>query len=650
MINSKRVLDLLAYGIALIGFVPLFPYLDPLSRLFFPAALVFGFLADRKTFRTAAWISTATSLIFFAYYGVSVSRDNLVGPVVNLLVILLSVRLFSEKTARNYLQIFAISLLAFAGSSLFTVSPLFLVYLFLMLLLIAVSLVLLTYYSNSSDPYVSRRGLKKILSTALIMPIASLPLLLVFFFILPRTQFPLWNFLAVSGAAVTGMSDTVVPGSSPVVGEAKNVAFRANCERLPKEQTYWRGIVLNAIENNAWVRRPIPPGEEGGVTKGRTIRQTIYPEPGRTSYLVALNIPRGISGIRSSGDRDFTFTARGGGSGRIKYDAQSVLSDTIVANRGIDRRFYLTVPERQPGRLVDLGESIARRGKSDEEKLTLLESEFLSARLAYATTGLPVGASALESFLFEKKRGHCELFASSFALLLRLAGVPSRLVGGYLGGEYNDLGGYYVVTDSMAHVWVEAYIQGKGWVTIDPSRLAADFPGAREPGKRSLASRLGMALDAFSYYWNVSVINYDLERQFRLIRDSGIAVKALNLKRLAVLTLYCGGVLLTVLAAGYAVKRWRTGTAEEKLLKRFTKKIAREYGIMIVPETGLHDLSGKLADPLVTRFVALYGSAVYHDRRLGPDELRELDSILRDIKGSGRRLAGAASETSGKTS
>ena len=221
MVSIKTVLNFLAYGISLLGFIPLFPYLESVPRMVFPAALVCGVLADRNRYRIHPWLPNVISLLFFVFYAAQFTRENLVGPAVNLLVILLAVRLFSEKTARNYLQIFALSLFSFTSSSLFNLSPVFLVYLFLILVLIAVSLVILTFYSTSSEPIVSPRGLKKILSVALLMPVAALPLMFFLFMILPRTQFPLWNFLNIAGAKVTGFSEKVEPGSASAVGDSK---------------------------------------------------------------------------------------------------------------------------------------------------------------------------------------------------------------------------------------------------------------------------------------------------------------------------------------------------------------------------------------------------------------------------------------------
>src|SRR6185369_3467324 len=146
----------------------------------------------------------------------------------------------------------------------------------------------------------------------------------------------------------------------------------------------------------------------------------------------------------------------------------------IGQRKSINRQFYLQLPDRLPSRVMSLVSEIVRTGKDDQARVEFLESYFRNGGYRYSTKDLATGDRALEQFLFEKKQGHCEFFASSFALLLRAAGVPCRLVGGYLGGEYNELGGYYLITNDKAHVWVEAFIEGSGWMRIDPSSFAAN--------------------------------------------------------------------------------------------------------------------------------------------------------------------------------
>jgi transglutaminase-like putative cysteine protease len=630
MVRIRTVLNSLAYGIALLGFVPLFPYLETVPRLVFPAALAIGVVADRKERTVKAWLPTVASMLFFFLYATRFSRNDLVGPAVNLLVILLGVRLFCEKSARNCLQIYALAIFSLAGSSLFSLSALFLCYFIPMVLLIAVSLVLLTFESTSASRAVSRSSLDKIVSVAMVLPVGSLPLIFLFFFILPRTQYPLWSFLNVGGAKGTGFSERVAPGSAPAVEEGRNAAFRVSCARLPQSDLYWRGIVLNSFEGNAWVRREPAGPEERVAGKGEAVRQTIFPEPGRASYLLVLNVPRTVSGIRYLSAPDRSYQRKGAPSGHEKYEAESVPGAALTVKKGGVSGLYLQLPADVPERMVTLGKTIAGRAGSDARKVALLEEYFQGARLSYGTTGLPVGKEPLAEFLFDKKRGNCEFFASSFALLLRSVGVPARLVGGYYGGNYNELGGYYLITEDMAHVWVEAFVAGKGWVTVDPSRWAVNFSGVSEKRKRE-GRTISMVLDALGYYWNQTVINYDLERQMRMISSANSGLKRLKVPARLRQVLLHAGVLVAIVAGALVFLCWKRVTPEERVLRAFLRKVKREYGVEVSRTTGLHGLAAALGDPSAGRFVEIYAAALYSDRKLSAGELRELKVLVEGV-------------------
>jgi hypothetical protein len=130
----------------------------------------------------------------------------------------------------------------------------------------------------------------KILFVSLIMPLVSIPVLLVFFFILPRTQYPLWNFLNTAGQKVAGFSESVEPGSTAGVGSVKTVAFRVQSPRLAANELYWRGIVLNSIRDNRWVRSKKPFPENSYVNRGKEIKQIIFPEPNSSQFIILLNV------------------------------------------------------------------------------------------------------------------------------------------------------------------------------------------------------------------------------------------------------------------------------------------------------------------------------------------------------------------------
>jgi transglutaminase-like putative cysteine protease len=631
MIRVDTILNLLAYGAALLGYAALFPSLETLPRILLPLALLYGSFADRRGRALPAWLVTASALGLFVFYAVQVGRQNLVLPVTQLLVVFLAVRLASGKSFRNYLQIFALALFTLAASALFTLSAAFLVYLLLLLLVIGVALVFLTCYAVDASTVFTLPQLRKMAGVALFMTLLALPLMLFFFFILPRTQYPLWHFLNQAAGRTAGLADRVTPGSAASVGALNGVVFRATAPPLPKNRLYWRGIVLNSYERNSWSRREPPVVEVNVPTGKELLTQTIYPEPGQGLYLVSLNYPRRIGGIRENAAADLVHSRSSAGFRRGKYEAVSTPGDTLVTPRGINRDFYLATPRELSSRVAALGREVAKR-KDDESRIAWLEEYFSTRKFLYATSDLPVSGDPLDEFLFSKKRGNCEFFASAAALLLRLGGVPTRLVGGYYGGSYNDMGGYYVVTEDLAHVWVEAHVAGRGWVTIDPSSWAANAELLRRGQEVGVVRRLQLTLDALSYFWNLTVINYDFDRQFQLLNGANDRLKGAlamtpPLRGLAVGTLAVVSVLMLLVAG-----RYLRCSREERLLRMLRRRVARTTGQPLSPAMGLHDVAKLLDHPAINRFVDLYGGIVYRDRKLTAEEFRLLRRLLEESR------------------
>ena len=622
MVRIRVVLAALTVCIALVGYLPLQPYLDPFARGFFPLSLAFGLYLHGRKASLPARILTPLALLLFVYFASGFSMERLIQITADLLVVFLGIRMLGERSGRNCLQVFALSLFCLAASSLYNLSALFLVYLLLLLLLFAVSLVVLTFHAHDNEIALGQSELKKVLGVSCLMPVASLPILLVLFVLLPRTQYPLWDFLNRAAPRATGFSDKVDPGGSSSVSEVKSVVLRAVCAKLPDRKLYWRGIVLNGFSDNAWVRLPTPPEERPRVERG-VVHQEIYPEPSPTPYLMALNIPCSVSGLRLRESEDTVFAAQRPLDRRVKYQAESILSEAIPVQGGIDRDFYLRLPRTVSERLRAKGRELAASGPGVPEKLRLVERFFRGQRLAYARVGLPTGPDPIDAFLFSQKRGNCEFFASSCATLLRLAGVPARLVGGYRGGSYNEMGGYYLVTEDMAHVWVEAYQEGRGWLSVDPSAWAIGFDRGQGTGRR-----LGLYVDAVGFYWNKAVIGYDLEKQLGLLRTAGNKARNLHLPVGWWRPLLRLMPALLPLAAVLAWYRSRVTSEEERLVRRFLRAVHRRYPEAEVERRGLFQLAAGIDDPLIGEFVEIYGGALYRDRCLRPDELARLKALV----------------------
>ncbi len=149
---------------------------------------------------------------------------------------------------------------------------------------------------------------------------------------------------------------------------------------------------------------------------------------------------------------------------------------------------------------------------------------WLSTELQY-TTDLPRpsgdDSNLVDEFMFEWKRGHCEYFATSMVVLLRGLGIPARIVNGFLGGDYNDIGEFYTVRQANAHSWVEVYFPGPdgGWIQFDPTPGGGALPRAS-----GWLDRLNMAIDSMKLMWFRWVVEYDLEKQFSFFRDTARSI------------------------------------------------------------------------------------------------------------------------------
>jgi protein-glutamine gamma-glutamyltransferase len=160
-------------------------------------------------------------------------------------------------------------------------------------------------------------------------------------------------------------------------------------------------------------------------------------------------------------------------------------------------------------------------------------------------------------FLFDRKKGHCEYFASAFVVLARAAGIPTRQVNGFLGGEWNEYQGYVAVRAGDAHSWAEVFFPGKGWVTFDPTPSS---PGGQlGRGGTGWRAKLGRFVDTLRFQWSKWVIEYDLVAQLSLFKDIGRALKtAAGTVRDAIVSVLAYWPALAGLAAAIAAfVAWR---------------------------------------------------------------------------------------------
>jgi len=630
MSNLQRILIWLLYGAALLALLPVFPFVALWVQIFLLVGLIGGLLRTRirwsQMFSRLAMLVTSVAVVVS---GVQLTMAEVALPLVQVLCILLAARLASEKTPRNMLQTFVLSLALLAASSLLTLDMIYLLYLALMVLILSTSLVLLSFVHIDPGMSLTAHALKGLRAFLLVIPVTTLILMAMLFFVLPRTPTPLWDIVGQEGTATAGMNDQVRPGSfSDLVGTGE-IAFRAETVELPTQQLYWRGIVLDEFDGQVWRRSNRQPREQFNRGEGAGHEVVIFAEPKSDSYLVTLERSDRLQGVSHRSESDGVFVRQRQDYKRTTYRSAwwpqgiATLGDSVAD-------FYLAVPERLSPLVRQAAAVIKADNLGFTERVAGLEGFFLQQQLSYSAENLLQTNTPLATFLFDSRRGYCEHFASAFAVMLRLLDVPARLVGGYLGGTYNNFGKFYLVTENRAHVWVEALNDEGEWVRIDPSRLAVNSEQAFSAAVTGRSYLQNLA-DALFHSWTRRVLNYDVQQQFQLLREASGKLALLRQITIPLLSV----VVLLVVFFFVVTFVWlqRRGTQGKGLLHSYLRQVARCAGLKrLPPELGLYQLAALSGHPLCREFAECYGAVLYGEKRLAPDDRQRLREIVRQLK------------------
>ncbi len=637
VIRIEDAVKVLTYLTGAIGFLSVAPHVPP---LFTAGVACFYFLSAVMEYRNMRfiprWVLTVIAAAFIIFTLVRLRMDNFVIPAIEALSVLLVIKLFEEKKFRDYMQIYMLSVFLLAGAALLSLDMVFLAYFAVLLLLSSTALVLLAYYSQDRDLELEAASVGKIISKSLLIPLVAAPLTVILFIVLPRTSYPLLDFLnRGGGAATTGFTSQVRLGTVSGIQEDTAIIFRAGMEKINDDSLYWRGIVLDYFDGASWKSSQKAKENVSAfpVLAGRRIVQTIYIEPYGNKYFFALDKPMNISLQRIQRQSDLTFSQAGNISRRIKYYAWSSLSEA-AQEKDIDRKIYLQLPGKadKKGRVGELARSFSVKNNAEATVRAML-SFLKNGNYRCALKKLPVTSHPIEDFLFNYRYGNCEYFASAMAVMLRMDGIPSRLVGGYRGGYYNEMGKYYLVPQSDAHVWVEAYIDNKGWIRADPTPVDGntDF-------SKGMLFTIRLLLDSLNYAWNASVINYDVERQLSLLNSlrAGIKRPALHFMlrkediiRYVLLICITGSLLYT-----FFVFLSRRKAPAEYILRLFLRKTGK-LGYVKMKSEGLEEFAMRIDDEekreTVSAFVKEFERYYYRDAEIKPETSKRLRQMIKAI-------------------
>lgn len=369
------------------------------------------------------------------------------------------------------------------------------------------------------------------------------------FFAIPRFGSGYFHRAARS-TSLSGFSDSIRLGGIGTIQLDPAVVMRVRVKGDPTvlKGSKWRGVTLDYFDGRSWSKRargaPVNYGSgrdfriQEPAASGITVDYHVWLEPSATSYLFTVAQILHLRGQLTPLFRDpadDSFTARAHPSRRLAYDAISRLPLPGGAAQEAElspaeRPSYLQLPLLDP-RIYDLAVDSGGAAGSSEEKARRIE-QYLQTNYSYSLEQAQLeNPQPLAAFLLQSRRGHCEYFASSMVVLLRVLRVPARIVNGFQAGEYNEIGENYVIRGRDAHSWVEVWIQGSGWIPFDPT------PASAEPFLRSrLSVVLGHYLDAFELFWAEWVVGYDDVIQVSLFRD--LQDKAAHLSSLGQQSLY----------------------------------------------------------------------------------------------------------------
>jgi len=444
---------------------------------------------------------------------------------------------------------------------------------------------------------------------AAVLLLQAIPLMLVLFVLFPRVQGPLWG-LPQDAYASSGLDDKMSPGSLSKLSLSDAVAFRVMFNGNPplREQMYWRGPVLWEFDGQTWT-----PGRAASSKVAQLdslsgpIDYTVTLEPHNKTWLFALEMPTSVS-IPAGMTYDLQLRQKSPVNARLRYDVHSQLGYRANAEEEpFQLRRALLLPRGLNPRARQLAAEWRTSGGSDEAIMRAALRNFSQQGFSYTLEPPPLpGFNAIDDFLFETRQGFCEHYASSFVFLMRAAGVPARVVTGYQGAEYNDLGNYYIVRQSDAHAWAEVWLSERGWVRVDPtaaiaparvqSGLAAAMPDSAvlpfmARTQLSWLRSLRFNMDALANQWNQWVLGYNQERQFAFLTRLGM--EAITWQKLA-LNMLAGVALLVGLFALFMLRRLyvRNTDAVQALYLKFCRKLEKK-GIVRAAHEGPQDFAAR---------------------------------------------------------
>lgn len=591
-----------------------------------------------------SWVRIPIALVVIAAVVVTFRTLNGLEAGTALLSALAGVKLLETRGTRDCTMLLLIGYVLLFSALLYDQSLLRLPYIIVAAWILTAALLRL----HQSD---GRMRVRTALRTTAKMVLQALPVAFLLFLFFPRLQGQFWS-LPTRNSAATGLNDEMSPGDIAELTISTNPAFRVkfNGSAPPQSERYWRGPVLHEFDGRRWSREPMRalPSQEV-VGEGTLYSYRLTLEPTQRPWVFALDVPT-TQPDQTLRLFDLQLVSRRPITSLTSFELQSHTQFRVGTSLPRTMRILDTaLPGKGNPKTREYAVELLEKSGSEEAFVSAVLAKFRNESFFYTLTPPVLGEDSVDEFLFDTRKGFCEHYASAFTALMRAAGIPSRVVTGYQGGEFNTVGEYLLVRQSDAHAWSEIWLDGRGWVRVDPTAAVAPQRIERNldsaisseesvPGRflRSSAflTRARQSWDAINNFWNDRVVQYNELQQRSLMallgirdatwRDLGLAFGASLAIFFVALTLYLGWQY-----------RPRQRDPVARVYDKLCRKLARLHVIREDHEGPVHYLrrAAEVRPELSEKLLQAEG--LYTGLRYGPkpgdDDLEQLKKLVRKL-------------------
>ncbi len=562
-----------------------------------------GWPLPSKQHRAMKWlhlsIAILSTVLLITSYGTLIGRD----AGVALLTVMLGLKIVELRNYRDYY------LSCFLGYFLVVTNFFYSQSMSTALLMFVVVAIMTTCLISLNDPkrLLSDRSRFKLASQMLLQAIPVMLLLFVFF---PRVAGPLWGLPQDAYGAKTGLSNSMSLDNISQLIQSDEIAFRVKFKGdLPKKSAqYWRGPVLWHTDGTTWTALPhakLAADTPRIKAVGTEYHYTTTLEPHNDHWLFALDFPQQLPvSPNSHFTQDGQLRSNRPIKQRQQYQLNSHAQFTFNSQTDLYLSDALQLPEQQHPRTKKLAQQWLAETQTPRELIQRALTHFNQQEFFYTLTPPILTGDGIDNFLFESRRGFCQHYAASFTILMRAAGIPTRVVTGYQGGEINPIDGFLVVRQRDAHAWTEVWLANEGWIRIDPTAAVANErieEGMNTIMPLSMRSPLFIAnseklanlwqslrnnWEALDNRWNQWIISYGPKLQQEFLSKLGISP---NWQSMVIWMISSVSILLLIISGFLFYQRQR-----QDPLARLYQTFCKRSGIERLPSEGPLDFAARI--------------------------------------------------------